>query len=366
MNTRVVLACIALGCVGAYPQDLGSLAGIAELKDAASKRISTWDPTGGNRDYIRVGAGETKTLAEIAGSGAIKHLWFTINSTSRYHLRELVLRMYWDGEINPSVESPIGDFFGTGFGQYKSWWSLPLTVQDRALNCYFPMPFSRGARLTITNDGAVDSPNFYYHVDYEQYPGASRTDSLGRFHALWRRENPTAAVPPEIAKDGNKTGAENFVFVDAVGRGQFVGVILNVQGFATGWWGEGDDMFFVDGEPYPPSVHGTGLEDYFNNAWSYQEEFNYPFIGYSRKGNKDWTGMHTMYRFHILDPIYFRKSLKAGIEHGHANRRSDDYSSVAFWYQTEPHKPFEPLLPVKQRYPNSMWRIEPLERMLPN
>ena len=366
MTIRKSCALVFLAGLAGWSQATGPLSGLATLREATSHRVSSWDRTGGNRDYIRVEPGQTATLAEIAGAGAIKHIWVTMGSPSRFLLREVVLRMYWDGESDPSVEAPIGDFFGDGFAQYHNWHSLVLSVQGSALNCYFPMPFARGARVTVTNDGAQPVGAFYYHVDYEQYADAAAVANQGRFHAHWRGGNPTKAVPPDVSKEKNLTGAENYTFVDAVGRGQFVGVVLNVQGFSTGWWGEGDDMFFIDGEGFPPSLHGTGLEDYFNNAWGFQDEFNYPFIGYSLKGNRDGTGMHTMYRFHIQDPIYFRKSLRAGIEHGHANSRSDDFSSVAYWYQTEPHKRFEPFPQVSQRLPNLYWKIEVLEKNLPN
>jgi hypothetical protein len=125
-------------------------------------------------------------------------------------------------------------------------------------------------------------------------------------------------------------------------------------------------MFFINGEGPRATIGGTGIEDYFNNAWMFQREFNYPFIGYSQAGNRDWTGSHTMYRCHIPDPIYFQKSLRAGIEHGHANDRSDEYTSVAFWYQTEPHFPFPPLPPMPERLPISFWRVVKLPANLPN
>lgn len=352
----VIMLCAMLGPI-APAQETGPLSGLSTLHDVKSRRSSSWDRTGGNRDSVPVKAGETVTLADIKGAGAVKHIWMTIASTSRYHLRELVLRMYWDGEENPSVEAPVGDFFGDGFGQYHNWHSLPLSVQGKALNCYFEMPFGKGARITITNDGSQDVRSLYYHVDYELYPDAKAVVGKGRFHALWRREHPTKAIDAKV----NLTGKDNYVFVEADGQGQFVGVVLSVQGYSTGWWGEGDDMFFIDGEAFPPSIHGTGLEDYFNNGWGFQDEFNYPYNGYSLKGNKDWTGQHTMYRFHITDPIYFQKSLRATIEHGHANDRSDDYSSTAYWYQTEPHKKFAPILPVSERMPDRYWTIEILK-----
>ena len=148
----------------AFGQQNSPLDGLANLSNAVSKRASSADRSGGNEDWIAVKAGSTATLADIKGAGSIRHIWFTINSPSPFHLRELVLRMYWDGEADPSVEVPIGDFFGTGFeyedvpgghlGQkYQSWVSLPMTVQDRAMNCYFAMPFGNGARITLSNDG---------------------------------------------------------------------------------------------------------------------------------------------------------------------------------------------------------------------
>ncbi|MFN8008818.1 MAG: glycoside hydrolase family 172 protein [Terriglobia bacterium] len=351
-----------------YGQDnnKGPLSSLPALREATSRRETSYDRKGGNNDFVVVKAKQTVTLLDVSGAGSVRHFWVTMHSQSKYHLREMVLRMYWDGELEPSVEVPIGDFFGSGFGMYHSWHSLPLTVQGKAMNCYFPMPFGSRARVTVTNEGSQDAEYFFYQIDYELYRDAAEIANQGRFHAQWRRENPTKAIPQEGDHPLHPSGDNNYVLVDAVGKGQFVGVILNVQGFSTGWWGEGDDMWFVDGESYPPSLHGTGLEDYFGNAWGFQDEFNYPFIGYSRKGNNDGTGYHTMYRFHIQDPIYFTKSLHGGIEHGHANSRADEFSSTAYWYQTEPHKKFDPLPQLDKRLPNAYWKIEVLEKELPN
>ena len=360
----------------AFGQHSSPLGGLSNLSDAVTRRASSADRSGGNDDWVEVKAKSTATLAELKGAGSIKHVWFTINSPSPFHLRELVLRMYWDGETEPSVEVPIGDFFGTGFeyedipgghrGQkYQSWVSLPITVQDRAMNCYFEMPFGSGARITITNDGTQVVPNLYFHIDYQQYPDARRVADKGRFHAQWKHEL-TRAVLESESGGKNVDGKNNYVFMDAKGKGQYVGTILNVFGLATGWWGEGDDMFFIDGETVRATINGTGMEDYFNNAWMFQKEFSYPFIGYSQQGNRDWTGSHTMYRFHIEDPIYFQKSVRATIEHGHANDREDDYTSVAFWYQTEPHQKLYPLPPVSERLPNAFWKIQKLKKNVPN
>jgi hypothetical protein len=363
------LVCFSALTVG---QQNSPLDGLANLSNAISRRASSADRSGGNADWVPLKAGSTATLAHIKGAGSIRHIWFTINSPSPFHLRELVLRMYWDGETDPSVEVPIGDFFGTGFeyaeesGQkYQSWWSLPITVQDRAMNCYFHMPYGTGARITLTNDGTQDVSNLYFHVDYQEFRDAQVVSNQGRFHAQWRHEL-TRAVPESESGGKNVDGKNNYVFMEAKGNGQYVGTILNVFGLSTGWWGEGDDMFFVDGESGHATINGTGMEDYFNNAWAFQKEFNYPFIGYSQQGNRDWTGSHTMYRFHIEDPIYFQKSLRATIEHGHADDRADDYTSVAFWYQTEPHQKLSPLPPVNERMPNAFWKIQKLDKNLPN
>jgi hypothetical protein len=354
----------------------GPLNGLANLSEATSHRASSFDRSGGNDDWIAIKGHATATLAEVSGSGSIRHIWFTINSPSPYHLRELVLRMYWDGESDPSVEVPIGDFFGTGFefedvpgghrGQkYQSWWSMPITVQDRAMNCYFEMPFATGARITLTNDGAQDVPNLYFHIDYQSYHDASMVSRQGRFHAQWNHQV-TRAVPESESHAKNLDAKNNYVFAEMKGKGQYVGTILNIFGRSTGWWGEGDDMFFIDGAAAKASINGTGMEDYFNNAWMFQREFDYPYIGYSQQGNRDWTGSHTMYRFHIADPIYFNQSLRATIEHGHANAREDEYTSVAFWYQTEPHQKLMSLPPIDQRLPTAFWKVEKLERNLPN
>jgi Protein of unknown function (DUF2961) len=363
-------------CALALGQQISSLNGLSNLSEAVSRRASSADQSGGNADWIAVKSKSSVTLAEIKGAGSIRHIWFTINSPSPFHLRELVLRMYWDGEKEPSVEVPIGDFFGTGFeyedvpgghrGQkYQSWWSMPITVQDRAMNCYFEMPFGSGARITLSNDGTQDVPNLYFHIDYQEFQNARSVQNKGRFHAQWRHEL-TRAVPESESGGKNVDGKNNYVFMDAKGKGQYVGTILNIFGRSTGWWGEGDDMFFVDGETSRATVQGTGLEDYFNNAWMFQREFNYPFIGYSQQSNRDWTGSHTMYRFHIEDPVYFQNSIRATIEHGHANDREDEYTSVAFWYQTEPHQKLSALPAIQERLPTAFWKVQKLERNLPN
>ncbi len=336
--TALVLGAIAATAVpaGPAPADRGILAGLPALKDYTAGRVSSYDPTGGNADGRHdwpIQPGETRTIADIAGAGAVTHLWFTIASKDEHHLRNLVLRMYWDGEEQPSVESPIGDFFGLGHATYYQYSSLPIQIgTDRGLNCFWRMPFGNGARITVTNDGPLPCLAFYYYVDYHRY-GEAPADE-GRFHAQYRQAFP---CEPGI----------NYVFLEATGRGHFVGCNLSVHNRAGGWWGEGDDMFYVDGAT-APSLHGTGSEDYFCGAWCYGESgtltFSNPYFGLPfNKGGNTQNALWNVYRYHLEDPVPFAQSIRATIEHGHGNTRKDDFASVAYWYQTEPHAPFPPL-----------------------
>lgn len=339
-----------------------SLRDLAKLRDAKSGRVSSFDRTGGNRDYLVIPRGKKAVLADIRGAGCVTHIWTTISCADPLHLRKLVLRMWWDGEREPSVETPVGDFFGLGHAQHTYFSSLPLQMFDRGFNCWFPMPFASRARIEVENETDKDVV-YYYYVDYEQY---DRLDGdAARFHAQWRRENPTTVRPPDKkAKDGhwlNVTGKNNYVVLDAVGRGHYVGCHLDVDLPEPGWWGEGDDMFFIDGEKWPPNIHGTGTEDYFCGAWNYnalKQTFCAPYYGYHFKTNEDYTGKHSMYRYHIEDPVRFTRSLLFSIEHGHANDKRGDWSSTAYWYQTEPHKKFPKLLPVAKRLPYRWGGIE--------
>jgi hypothetical protein len=347
---------------------LGPLAGIATIVDARSKRISSYDRSGGNRDHIQIPPGETATLAEIEGAGIVKHIWITISSRDEQHRRNLVLRMYWDGQEHPSVEAPIGDFFGQGWGMKYNFASLPLAAAPRggnALVCYFPMPFGAGARITVENQGPEEVGAFYYYVDYEEHD--SMSEDQGRFHA-WYNQEITApesafgdsenewAILGETPK--NPTDENNFVFAHIEGEGHFVGVNYFVNCPTPVWYGEGDDMFLVDGEPWPGSAHGTGTEDYFNQSWSPDEHFLHPYFGTARapgRLNDDplfgWHGRTHCYRFHMEDPIRFKQSLRASIEAGHANVLTLEIASVAYWYQKLPGKPFPPLPPAEERKP---------------
>ncbi|RAP74097.1 glycoside hydrolase family 172 protein [Paenibacillus montanisoli] len=325
-----------------------------------TKRISSYDRSGGNADFITIPAGETADIAVIAGAGIIKHIWITISTPDRFIRRNAVIRMYWDGEESPSVEAPIGDFFGQGWGEEYNFASLPLAAapaKGKAFNSYFPMPFGNGARISIENQSSEPINSFYYYIDFEEHQSIPASE--GRFHAWWNRE--VTGVHPEegetewgvIGPQGqNPTTEHNYVFADIVGSGQFVGINYYVDNPGPMWYGEGDDMWLIDGEDWPGSLHGTGTEDFFNSSWCPNEEYAHPYFGYAKVPSKlGWMGRTHCYRFFLEDPIRFEKSLHASIEHGHDNSLTLDLSTVAYWYQSEPHKPF-PALPAKDQRGN--------------
>ncbi|MGC8963027.1 MAG: glycoside hydrolase family 172 protein [Candidatus Bipolaricaulaceae bacterium] len=358
---------------------IGPLGKLIHLSEARRERISSWDRSGGNDDRIHIGPGETKVIAEILGSGAITHIWMTLESTEKHYLRKVILRMFWDEEENPSVETPIGDFFGAGHCKTANFVSLPIQMSPengRGFNCWFPMPFSRSARIVLENQNQTCEVRLYYYIDYELWPRP--LPNIAYFHAQWRRTicqgkseeevarellgitNPQQLSPQQLNdlflfEGKNTTGANNYVILEAQGRGHYVGVILYIHNLREtplwNWYGEGDDMIFVDGEEWPPRLHGTGTEDYFNMAWCPTQPYSALYHGLILPGGPNWSGKITLYRFHIEDPIYFQRSIRVTIEHGHDNHRWDDLASIAFWYQTEPHAPFPPLPHVLERLP---------------
>ncbi len=333
-----------------------SLSQLTKPHDYVLKRISSYDRTGGNDDYRPLAAGETLTLLDEAGPAEISHVWITIADDERFHLKRMVLRMYWDGESSPSVEAPVGDFFGLGLGEYHLYQSAPLSVGgDKALNSFFPMPFQKHARITLTNEGRQKAEAVYWNIDMRAFKVALPPDTL-YFHAQYRQAVPNKAFP------GNKInldGKENYVWMEATGRGHFAGVTMSVVENQDGWWGEGDDMFFVDGEKLP-SINGTGSEDYFLGAWDFSgKPFAYGLYGAPIVGAELQGGRWSVYRFHLDAPIPFTKSLRATIEHGHANDRGDNFYSVAYWYQSEPHEAFPVLPAVEMRIPHVIAAASP-------
>ncbi len=335
------------------------LRGLANARSSRRKRISSYDVNGGNADAKPIPAGETLTLAEIEGAGCIDHIWFTINHDDMFYARKMILRMYWDGEETPSVECPVGDFFGVGHGRTKHYIAMALNMVSApriqpfaAMNCFFPMPFSNGAKITMTNESDFDTLSMYYYIDYEEVDELG--DDVLRFHAWWNRErNTNGPGPGEEGKLINLDGKDNYVIMEAEGRGHYVGCNVSIDNTDGGWPGEGDDMIFIDGEEWPPSLHGTGTEDYFCAAWGFPSgEYAGPYHGVSYMEDPEGaTGKTTVYRHHIEDPVTFEKSIRVTIEHRHGNAGQDDWSSVGYWYQTEPHKPFKPILPVDERLP---------------
>jgi len=339
-------------------------------KDSLRKRISSYDKTGGNDDRIYLAPGETRVIADIKGAGLITHIWMTHmnhiesgDTLEEHSLRKILFKCYWNGEEEPSVLAPLGDYFGMGHALSKNFVSAPLQMSPengKGLNSWWVMPFQNGAKLEIVNE-CLTTVILYFYIDYEEV--LTLPKDVLFFHALWHRECPTIGrnkgdfdTHQDWCFGGkNTTGAENYVLLEASGRGHYCGANINIHNLNLSplwdWPGEGDDMIFIDGESWPPTIHGTGTEDYVNMAWCPTQEYQAPYHGLLLGGTENWKGKITYYRYHIQDPIMFKKSIKVTIEHGHDNHRSDDYTSTAYWYQTEPHKSFEPILSVKNRLP---------------
>ena len=331
----------------------------ARLRNYKSRRSSSWDRTGANSDRVPIEPGASATVLDVTGAGVVTHLWFTINSPDPMHLKNLVLRAWWDGESTPSVEVPIGDFFGLGLGEYFVYQSALVAVAPiKALNAYFQMPFSHSARIVVANEGKVRTNSLYFAIDYVTLP--SIPGDLGRFHAQYRQAAPckgwtndwTSNTSPGINDRMNLDGKENYIFLEATGRGHFIGVAQSVLQNQNGWFGEGDDMIFIDGDAVP-TINGTGTEDYYNGAWDFGgQSFGYQHNGAPYSVDPERIGGRCcLYRWHTESPITFEQSIKVTIEHGHANHRSDSFFTTAYWYQTEPHAAFPPLPAAADRIP---------------
>ncbi len=311
--------------------------------------------------------GSITTLAEMEGPGIIQHIWVTVTDRTDkdyYVLRDLVLRMYWDDEKEPSVEVPLGDFFCCGFARGCEVNSLPIAVNPkRAMNSYFQMPFRKKAKITVENQHEAEVPAFFYQVDYCLYD--ELPEDITYFHAQWRRERLTKKQ-------------EDYTIVDGIkGKGHYVGTYMALTALERYWWGEGEIKFYLDGDEDYPTICGTGTEDYFGGAWSFggidaqgrmiEKTYSTPFMGYPYYShhdtevfnpyhNDDTSAQRGFYRFHIMDPILFEEDLKVTIQqigtcHKGNFERQDDVASVAYWYQTEPHSKFPELMCKEDRWP---------------
>ncbi|MCB9286533.1 MAG: DUF2961 domain-containing protein [Lewinellaceae bacterium] len=317
------------GSAAAQAHPEGPLGDLYLAREGGLAHYSSADPTGGNDDRRPLAPGETLILAEHEGPGVVRRWWVTIAPREEPELlRHLIVRCYWDGEKEPSVEVPVGDFFGMGFGEWKDYISLPLNMTSGGYNAYWPMPFRQSARITVENTGTLPVASFYYNIDirtYNQLP-----EEALYFHAQYRQARTRPGQPVTI--------------LETKGRGHYVGTLLSMQpqrGKSLSYL-EGDEQIFVDGEK-TPGIIGTGTEDYFSSGWYYiTGEYSAPYHGVTIKD--DERGRINTYRWHIEDPIPFYESFRFQIEHGGTNDAPGvEYSSVAFWYQTHPHPPFPPL-----------------------
>ncbi|EOQ96646.1 PF11175 family protein [Leptospira wolbachii serovar Codice str. CDC] len=327
-------------------------------KTYRNQRISSADPTNGNDDFIKIPKKKTVTIAEIKTRGVIKHIWMTLASKDLMARKNAVIRIYWDNHKHPSVEVPLGEFFGQGWGEEYILNSAPLVAapkKGKSMNSYFPMPFETGAKIEIENESDEDISNFYFYIDYEEWK--EPLDSSLRFHAQWNRSitQPNTSNGKEnewaLLGETEKTvfKKENYFSVlETEGKGQFVGLNLYVDSPTPLWYGEGDDLIFIDGNQTEANLKGTGTEDVFNTAWSPKEVFMHPYFGYPRVSDSvGWLGRTHLYRFWVESPIRFEKNFLFLLEHGHANSLTLDLTSVAYWYQSLIPKPMK-VLPKKE------------------
>lgn len=286
--------------------------------------------------------GSVHTLADITGPGCIRHIWLTINQTPE-RLRGLILRFYWDDNEYPSIECPLGDFFGVAHGRVMHYQSALVSMQDGGgYNCYIPMPFQKRARITVEVDTDEVVPLFFYSIDYTL--GDAVTEQHGRLCCAFRRENPTHVK-------------EDFTILPKIsGEGRFLGCVIGVRPCQGDWWGEGEAKFYLDGDTDFPTICGTGAEDYAGSAWcACRNPALYQGFTLNREDN-----LWSFYRWHILDPVYFHQDIRVTMQQiGHNYNlgffeRADDWSAATFWYWINPQ-------PLPEVLPNRAARLANLE-----
>lgn len=377
--TLIVACAVVSFAPNAFPQASGATdTGLGTLPnlvpDSQSRMVSPENPTGGKgmgamavpgpelpfsaaaselgqgwkvNPFLKLAPHSTTIIMDVSGPGTIEHIWMATMQNFHGIGRALVLRFYWDGETDPSVEVPLTDFFAIGNDRFAPVNSLAVVdVPAASMNCYWPMPFRKHARITITNDSDNTIPLFTYQIDYRLSPVPQ---DAAYFHAQWRRAtvNPSDAV---------------YTILDGVkGEGRYVGTFLAWTQMSTGWFGEGEVKFYIDGDTKFPTIVGTGTEDYFGADWGLPALYSTAYIGnVLDPKNPDPDGgppQRSLYRWHIMDPISFQHDLRVTIQDlgwypsGKYQTLGDNIASVAFWYQKEPHAPFPPFPPISKRWP---------------
>jgi len=355
-------------------ENMNGISEIARLKTGRrTKRISSYDVSGRNADYWKIPAGQARVLADIKGPACINHLWMT----QANHYRECLIRITFEESRNPSILVPLGDFFCLGHGIVNSFQSLYFTASTRnnnrfnigcALNCYLPMFFRKRAVVELVNESEEEHLQYFY-VDYEELEEVPET--AGYLHAEFRRTNPFGGWGHEVRVNSPEADIvnkermaweNNYLILETKGRGHFIGCNLSVSNFQGTWWGEGDDMIWVDGYKWPPDLHGTGSEDFLNQAWGMQEN------AFLRNGSSihelKTGGYQTSYIFYPENPVRFEKEIRVSIEHGHGNHLANEMSSVAYWYAEKPAAAARPpavarRLPVGREQFTNRWVQRP-------
>jgi hypothetical protein len=296
------------------------------------------------RPFVKPKPGETVTIMDVDGPGIIEHIWMATETSWSDTGRACVLRFYWDGEATPSIEVPMTDFFAVGHDIFARVNSLAVVVNPTAaLNCYWPMPFRKHARVTFTNESEKALTLMTYQITYSV---AETPANTGYLHAQWRRAVTSRSFPMHTILDGIK------------GQGRYVGTFLAWAQLSDGWFGEGEMKFFIDGDTRFPTINGTGTEDYFCGSYGFPEIYSGPYTGCTLKhANESGPTKWSLYRWHIMDPIVFNQDLRVAIQalgwwpNGKYQPLADDVSSVGYWYQTEPHAEFPKLPPLSERWP---------------
>lgn len=350
MNTQslvknATLALVALGCCHAFAQVPDDF---ADKKDYRAMKSSSAALDGKNGDARHMNPGETVTVVDVKGAGRLTHFWFTIAAQDPDHLRQLVIRMTWDDAKRPAVECPIGEFFAQGPGKYVEFHSAPVSVGgQQAMNCYWPMPFKKHAVVTVTNEGTKDVGALYYNIDYRLDNRPAK--NVRYFHTQYRNYFPAPKGEP-------------LTICQSTGSGHYIGTVMTVMANSDGWWGEGDDNFYIDGSK-TPAISGTGSEDYFCGAWDFGRTFQTPYFGVTYYDNEKFGGekrgiQNTVYRWHIQDPVPFTKSLLFTMEHGRAGWDEDrqplrnHYSILGMYYLDNPEGEGPALNPYPMRTPS--------------